>query len=77
MRETIQTIHDLKSEKETIKETQTEGILEIEKLSKQSGTIDASKPNKIQEMEDGNLGTEDKLKEIYSLSKENLKSKKS
>ena len=34
MNETIQTIHGLKAELETIKKTQNEGMLEIEKLSK-------------------------------------------
>ncbi|ERE73234.1 heterogeneous nuclear ribonucleoprotein C-like 1-like isoform 1 [Cricetulus griseus] len=72
-----ETVQDLKTKLETIKKTQTEGMLEVEKLSKQSGTTDASITNRIQEMEDRISDTEDKLEEINSSSKENLKSNKS
>ena len=71
------TVQDLKNELVTIKKTQTEGMLEVEKLSKQSGTTDASITNRIQEMEDRISDTEDKLKEKNSSSKVNLKSNKS
>ena len=47
----------------------------MEKLSKQSGTTDASITNRMQEMEDRISDAEDKLEEINSSSKENLKSK--
>ncbi|ERE65931.1 GTPase IMAP family member 3-like protein [Cricetulus griseus] len=57
-----ETVQDLKTELETIKKTQTEGMLEVEELSKQSGTTDATKTNKIQEMENRISDTEDKLK---------------
>ena len=46
------TVQDLKMEKETIKKTQTEGILEIENLGKRTGTTDDSITNRIQEMEE-------------------------
>ncbi|ERE67187.1 GTPase IMAP family member 3-like protein [Cricetulus griseus] len=72
-----ETVQDLKTEIETKKKTQTEGMLEKEKLSKQSGTTDASITNRIQEMEDRISDTEDKLEEIDSSTKENLKSNKS
>ncbi|ERE81496.1 GTPase IMAP family member 3-like protein [Cricetulus griseus] len=72
-----ETVQDMKIEIDTIKKTQTEGLLEVEKLSKQSGTTDASITNGIQEMEDRISDTEDKLEEINSSSKENLKSNKS
>ena len=42
-----ETVQDLKTELVTIKKTQTEGMLEMEKLSKQSGTTDASITNRI------------------------------
>ena len=45
-------VWDLKTEIEAIKKTQAEGILEIETLSKWSGTTDASINNKIQDMEE-------------------------
>jgi hypothetical protein len=41
-------------EVETIKKSQREKTLEIETLGKQSGTIDASISNRIQEMEERN-----------------------
>ncbi|ERE82006.1 GTPase IMAP family member 3-like protein [Cricetulus griseus] len=72
-----ETVQDLKTELETKKKTQTEGMLEVEKLSKQSGTTDASITNRIQEKEDRISDAEDKLEEINSSSKENLKSNKS
>ncbi|ERE84459.1 GTPase IMAP family member 3-like protein [Cricetulus griseus] len=71
------TVQDLKTELDTIKKTQTEGMLEVEKLRKQSGTTDASITKKIQEMEDRISDAEGKLEEINSSSKENLKSNKS
>ncbi|MGU7598330.1 hypothetical protein, partial [Enterococcus faecalis] len=71
------TVQDLKTELETIKKTQTEGMLEVEKLSKQSVTTDASITNRIQEMEERISGVEDTLAEIGSSTKENLKSNKS
>jgi prefoldin subunit 5 len=40
------TIKDLKREVDTIKKTKSEATLEIEKLGKKSGTIDASISNK-------------------------------
>ncbi|ERE70014.1 olfactory receptor [Cricetulus griseus] len=72
-----ETVQDLKTELETIKKTQTGGMLEVEKLSKQSETTDASITNRIQELEDRISDAEDKLEEINSSSKENLKSNKS
>ncbi|ERE70461.1 GTPase IMAP family member 3-like protein [Cricetulus griseus] len=71
-----ETYHGLKTESETIKKTQTEGMLEVEKVSKQSGTTDASITNRIQELEDRISDAKDKLEEINSSGKENLKSNK-
>jgi hypothetical protein len=46
------TIQDIKKEIETIKKkSQRETMLEIEKLGKRSGVIDASITNRIQEIE--------------------------
>ncbi|ERE91574.1 Transposase, L1 containing protein [Cricetulus griseus] len=70
-------VQDLKTEIETIKKAQSEGMLEIEKLGKRSGTKDVSITNRIQEMEERISGVEDTLAEIESSTKENLKSNKS
>ncbi|ERE84498.1 LINE-1 type transposase domain-containing protein 1 [Cricetulus griseus] len=70
-------VQDLKTEIETIKKAQSEGILEIEKLGKRSGTKDVSITNRTQEMEERILEVEDTLAEIHSSTKENLKSNKS
>jgi chromosome segregation ATPase len=52
VREMNKTIQDLKREVDTIKKTQNEAMLEIENVGKNSGTIDASISNRIQEMEE-------------------------
>ena len=70
-------VQDLETEIETIKKAQSEGMLEIEKLSKRSGTTDVSITNRIQEMEERISGAEDTLAEMDSSTKENLKSNKS
>ena len=49
MKETIQ---DLKSEIETIKKTQAEGITKTEIMRKQSGTTNISINSRIQEIEE-------------------------
>jgi hypothetical protein len=56
MNEVNKTVQDLKIEIETIRETQTVGILEMENLGKRTGTTDASITNRIQEMEEGISG---------------------
>ncbi|ERE88257.1 GTPase IMAP family member 3-like protein [Cricetulus griseus] len=71
-----ETVQDLKTEIETMEKTQSGGMLEVEKLSKQSGTSDASIMNQIQEMEDRISDAEDKLEDINSSSKESLNSNK-
>jgi hypothetical protein len=48
-------------EGETMKKTQRETTLEIEALGKKSGTIDVSKNNRIQEMEERISGAEDSI----------------
>ena len=70
------TIQDLKREVDTIKKTQSEATLEIETLGKESGTIDASISNRIQEMEVRISGAEDSLENIATTIKENGKCKK-
>ncbi|KAL6045281.1 hypothetical protein STEG23_023107 [Scotinomys teguina] len=73
MKETTQ---DIKIETEKLKKTLSEGMLEIEKLSKRSGNTDASITNRIQEMEDRISNVEDTIEEIDSTVKENTKTKK-
>jgi predicted nucleic acid-binding Zn-ribbon protein len=48
VKELNKTIQDLKMEVETIKKSQRETTLEIEKLEKKSGAIDASINNRIE-----------------------------
>ena len=74
MKETIQ---DLKTEIETIKEKQTKRSIEIEIMRKWSGTINASINSRIQEKENRISSTEDTIEEIDSSVKENMKSNKS
>ena len=47
-----ETIQDLKTEIETIKNTEAEGIIETEIMRKQSGTTNASISIRLQEMEE-------------------------
>jgi chromosome segregation ATPase len=70
------TIEDLKMEVETMKKTQRETTLEIETLGKESGTIDVSISNRIQEMEERISGAEDSIGKMDKTIKENAKCKK-
>ncbi|KAL6056636.1 hypothetical protein STEG23_020363 [Scotinomys teguina] len=70
------TVQDLKTEIEAIKKKQTERRLEIENLSKRTGTTDANITNRIQEMEDRISGIEDTIEETDLLAKENTNTKK-
>ena len=70
------TILDLKREVDTIKKSQSEATLEIETLGKNSGTIDASISNRIQEMEERISGAEDSIENSSTTIKENVKWKK-
>ncbi|ERE73407.1 LINE-1 type transposase domain-containing protein 1 [Cricetulus griseus] len=68
----------MKAEIDTIKKkTQNEGMLEIERLDKGSGSKDVSITNRIQEIEERISVAEDLLEDIQSSIKENLKSNKS
>jgi hypothetical protein len=58
------TIKHLKMEVETIKKTQRETIVRIEILGNKSGTIDVSISNRMQEMEERILGTEDSIENM-------------
>jgi putative N-acetylmannosamine-6-phosphate epimerase len=70
------TIQDLKREVDTIKETQSEAMVEIETLGKKSGTIDVSINNRIQEMEERTSVAEDSIENIGTTIKEYTKCKK-
>jgi hypothetical protein len=63
-------------EVEAIKKTETEKILEVDNLSKLTGTSDTSITNRIQEMKETSSGVNDTIEEIFTLVKENIKSKK-
>ena len=58
------TVQDLEMYIETIKETQTEGIWEMENIGKRSGAKDVSITQRVQEMEEGISGIEDTIKEM-------------
>jgi hypothetical protein len=62
-------------EGETIKKSQRVTTLEMENLGKKSGVIDASITNRIQEIEERILGTEDTIENIDITVKENVKCK--
>ena len=70
-------IQDLKLEIETIKKSQEETTLELENLGKRSGIIDASIPNRIQEIEERISGAEDSIENIGTQSKKIQKAKSS
>jgi hypothetical protein len=58
------TTRDRKMEIETINKSQEETTLDIENLGKRSGAIDAIITNRIQEIEERILGTEDTMVNI-------------
>lgn len=60
------TVKDLKLETESIKKTQTEGILETENFGIWTGTTETSFINRIQQMEERISGTEDTIEEMDS-----------
>jgi predicted nucleic acid-binding Zn-ribbon protein len=64
VKELNKTIQDLKMEVETMKKSQRKTTLEIENLGKESGTIDASITNRIQEIEERISGAEDTIENI-------------
>jgi prefoldin subunit 5 len=61
VKELNKTIQYLKVEVETIKKSQRETTLELENLGKNSGLIDASITNRIQEIEERISGSEDTI----------------
>jgi hypothetical protein len=61
--------------RETIKKSQKETTLEIEKLDKRPGVIDASIANRIQEIEERISGAEETIENIDTTVKENVKCK--
>jgi hypothetical protein len=62
-------------EVKTINKTQRETTLEREILGKQSGTVDVSITNTIQEMEERISGAEDSIENMDTTIKENAKCK--
>ena len=70
MKELNKTIQDLKLEIESIKKSQSETSLKRKNLGKNSGVIDASIHNRIQEIEEL-MDVEDSIENIDSAVKEN------
>ena len=56
---------------DTIKKSQKETSLEIEDLRKESGVIDTSITNRLQELEESISGAEDTIENIYTSVREN------
>ncbi|ERE73702.1 Transposase, L1 containing protein [Cricetulus griseus] len=77
VKEALETVQSMKAELDTIKKTQNDVMLEMERLDKRSGTKDVSITNRTQETEETISAIEDSLEDIHSSTKENLKSKKS
>jgi chromosome segregation ATPase len=75
VKEMNKTIQDLKMDIDTIKKSQRETTLELENLGKQSGVIDASITNRIQEIEERISYAVDTIENIDTIGKENAKSK--
>ncbi|KAL6067280.1 hypothetical protein STEG23_006118 [Scotinomys teguina] len=71
-----ETIQDLKTEREAIRKTLMGGMLEMENLSKQTGTTGASITNRVEEIEERISGIKDMIEEIDLSVKENTKAKK-
>ena len=73
MKELNKTIQDLKVEVETIKKSQSETSLEVENIGKNSGVVDVSINNRIQEIEERTSGAQDSIENIDSKVKEDAK----
>ena len=73
VKELNKTIQDIKMEIETRKKSQRKTNLEIENLGKRSGVTDASITNRIQEIEERILGTDDTIENLDTTVKENAK----
>jgi archaellum component FlaC len=69
-------VQELKMELETIKKSQREATLEMDKLGKGSGVTDTSITNRIQDIEERISGIEDTIEVIDVPVKENTKCKK-
>jgi chromosome segregation ATPase len=76
VKELKKTIQDLKMEIDTIMQSRRETTLEIEKLGKRSGVIDASITNRLQDIEVRISGAEDTIENIDTTVKENITCKK-
>ncbi|KAL6089794.1 hypothetical protein STEG23_010809 [Scotinomys teguina] len=71
-----ETVKDLKIEIQIIKKIQSEGRLEIENLTKRTGTTDTSLTNRMQEIEQRISDAENTIEKIDLSVKENTKAKK-
>ena len=71
----METVQNLKTEMKAMKKTQTENLLDMENLGKQTETTESSITNRIQEIERIS-DSEDTIEKINALVKENGKSNK-
>ena len=76
IKKVMETVQDLKTEKESMKKSQTEGRLDMENIGKQTETSGTSITNRLQEIEERISDYEDTIKKINALTKENRKSNK-
>lgn len=65
---------DMKAEAESLKKFQTEIKLEMKNSEIQAKTSKVSLTNRVQDRKDKILGVEDKIEEMNSSDKENIKS---
>lgn len=65
---------DMKAEAESLKKIQTEFKLEMKISGIQAKTLKLSLTNRVQDRKDRILGVEDKIEEMNSSDKENVKS---
>ena len=74
----METVQEMKTEKEEMKKTQTKGQLDMENLGKWTESTETSLTNRIQEIDCIYLSedSEDTIEKLNTLSKENSKSNK-
>ena len=70
MKQTVQTVQDMKTEIGEMKKAQTRVILEMENLGKWMIATDAKITKRIQDMEERISGVEDTIEEIDASDKE-------
>ena len=76
IKQVVETVQELKAEREAMKKTQTEGRLAMENIDKETETSETSITNRIQEIEERISDYKDTIEKINALTIENSKSNK-